>query len=1025
MAVRFLQFLLFALLFPLTLTAQSIVSFTDNFDDGALDTTWNGETHMLWKADHPRTFGLSEGDGVLSIDYTRDGNSQPWDNFNFTPPEQVDVANTPIITLDIKSAVSTTYTLKPIYSNGNDRLIDKEIPGDNQWHTYQFELQESNYSGGYLTRMYMYFDGGSSTPKSGLVQFDNLKIAGFSIQVSNVTAEVVDSSHVDLAWMVGEDVAPEVDHYKIYRSTENGFSIGEETLVGDTTATVYHDRGLNNYTSYYYRVTAVDNEGEEYPPSEQVSVRTYSEGDPPLITVTGTSDEPVGKYEKFEITFSLDQAAFTNPYNPDEIDVTADFVSPDEDTITVFGFYDNYENRDTWKIRFAAPDTGIWSYNIHATDLGGTASTESSTFQVVNNNYNGPLQLSSTNSEYLMHHDSTAFYGISVYYPWNVRQNRLDDFIDEGGNMFGYWNSTYDGAGNGGGRYLLESIRSGLGRMDQQKAARIDQLINWAEQRDAKIMYAIWAHPFLRVSGQPWSGGEWSAHNPYKEIVSVDKFYSDSLAWEYQEHQYRYIIARWGYSRAMGIWEITNEIHGTTGYVQHEHEARKWVAKVDSFFKRYDPYQRPTTVSFETHANGSVGDTLGDISNAHYYETQGYPTPYNNNVRNGLWNMANVIEGLGKRHGRAAMFGEAGYYSMFSDVGSEAYTEEFHNALWVSLAKGMASTPFWWEHNMSDILTDERLKKYGYLKQFVEPLNISHNNYSDAFFDMPGIDGYGRYSGNNGFLWFRSYSGPDLSNREIRSRGFGQGSYAIEFFDTWSGGIIKKDTIATVRNLLYVTMPQLDTPRRDFAIRFQKLNNGEEATGLSMFFQDSEITSASSRETRYPILIHLRDDAGRLVTDAATVNLFIEGPGRLSSESVETSGGVVSLDYLLDAGESGEVTITAEAEGLESAAISNYSVTDLVDELDDQRPGEFTLEQNYPNPFNPTTTINYGLPESATVQLQVFDVTGRLVQTLVNQQQNAGRHTVTFDAGNMASGVYFYRLQAGSFSEVQRMMLIK
>ncbi len=88
-------------------------------------------------------------------------------------------------------------------------------------------------------------------------------------------------------------------------------------------------------------------------------------------------------------------------------------------------------------------------------------------------------------------------------------------------------------------------------------------------------------------------------------------------------------------------------------------------------------------------------------------------------------------------------------------------------------------------------------------------------------------------------------------------------------------------------------------------------------------------------------------------------------------------------------------------------------------------PLTFALEQNYPNPFNPSTTIGYQIPKQGMVSLKVYDVVGRLVRTLVNQVQGAGSYKVRFDAATLASGVYFYRLQAGSSTTSMKMLLVK
>jgi hypothetical protein len=93
--------------------------------------------------------------------------------------------------------------------------------------------------------------------------------------------------------------------------------------------------------------------------------------------------------------------------------------------------------------------------------------------------------------------------------------------------------------------------------------------------------------------------------------------------------------------------------------------------------------------------------------------------------------------------------------------------------------------------------------------------------------------------------------------------------------------------------------------------------------------------------------------------------------------------------------------------------------------LVDAIPRGFDLAQNYPNPFNPATTIRFSLPHRKYVNLSVYNTLGQLVLTLVNGNFDAGYHDVKFDASQMASGIYFYRLSAGSFISTKKMVLLK
>jgi hypothetical protein len=88
-------------------------------------------------------------------------------------------------------------------------------------------------------------------------------------------------------------------------------------------------------------------------------------------------------------------------------------------------------------------------------------------------------------------------------------------------------------------------------------------------------------------------------------------------------------------------------------------------------------------------------------------------------------------------------------------------------------------------------------------------------------------------------------------------------------------------------------------------------------------------------------------------------------------------------------------------------------------------PLTYKMYQNYPNPFNPTTTIKFDLPKTSNVKIEIFDLLGRRVESLVNMNASAGTYVAMWNATNFASGIYFYRITAGDFVATKKMLLIK
>lgn len=125
-------------------------------------------------------------------------------------------------------------------------------------------------------------------------------------------------------------------------------------------------------------------------------------------------------------------------------------------------------------------------------------------------------------------------------------------------------------------------------------------------------------------------------------------------------------------------------------------------------------------------------------------------------------------------------------------------------------------------------------------------------------------------------------------------------------------------------------------------------------------------------------------------------------------------------------GPDGSTLLSRRLSGRGNMSLTAATLHDLRLRVENETtPMEFALRQNFPNPFNPTTTIRYDLPQAEFVSVAVFDLLGRKVMTLVSERQEAGYHAIEFSADNLASGLYFYKLTAGSYTDIKKMMLLR
>jgi hypothetical protein len=478
------------------------------------------------------------------------------------------------------------------------------------------------------------------------------------------------------------------------------------------------------------------------------------------VTANPTS---VQKYAKLELTVALG-STYSNPYDPTVIDLSATFTSPSGKAWKVNGFY----NGTQYLIRFAANETGNWTYVVSATDASGAAKSPSGTFTCTASSFHGWIK-NAPNNRYLMYDDGTSFYGIGMAYCWSVTQAGLTALQTAKCNTWVYWNGTYD---SDGGNNLIESKSSGIGKYDQAKCTRIDNLISWSETANLGMILVIWPHDYL---GQNMTGSwenQWS-QNAYSTLGNASVFYSDATMWSYQQKLYRYMIARWGYSRALESWQTIDEISGTDGW-SNQTTANAWTVNIANYFATNDPFKHPT--------NGSQGGywAAGNAANT-WSNTENYGSQTASS-----W--ASLVQQEWNGAAKPAMTGEA--------AGSGCNT----TSLFATMGSGACINPMFWQYNQG---LSGSLGPYPAFANFVNGINFAAlTNLSKATVTGGGATAYGIKGDQGAFGWISGAASGSLS-----IAGLASGTYAVTFFNCGTGADISTSNVTVTGGTLTAAIP--------------------------------------------------------------------------------------------------------------------------------------------------------------------------------------------------------------------------
>jgi hypothetical protein len=522
------------------------------------------------------------------------------------------------------------------------------------------------------------------------------------------------------------------------------------------------------------------------------------------------------RYEPLEMKLTV-EADYENPYDLREVSLDGIFIAPDGTQMKVPGFWDG---ESTWRVRFTPSQVGEWQYQLTITDRFGASQPATGNFTVTPSDQHGWLQVGqwvnpNYSSHYLVYQDGTPFYGLGHCDALNILIDGFD--INSGVGLFDNMKKAGENFVVWWPLYTNSPITSDYDKYSVPNMKTIDLVVADAQKEGIFLIFTIWDHPQLRDDTHPWGDGRWGNSNGFRKLGDIDSFFTSDEAWAWQENFYRYIIARWGYSTSIGMWQTVSEINGTNAY---EH-TDSWHEKVNNYFVANDPYRHPTTASQSGDVEWSAGHAVMDVPQVHLYD-----------FKNDAVGAAQVLA-----HWTSQMWNEAAkpnWVGEFGVQGNTYYPELFHNSLWAALANGAAMTPAEWNSGGSWMrMSPEMNADIDRLGQFVNEIPLAEWNPSPLTINLsdPEVRGWGVAGKQGGLVWVQDFAlaGKPIAdvraNKTVRQNiaasisGLAAGTYIIQPYDTWQGVYLESFEVTCSEQSCVMTLPEF---KSDLALKIEK-----------------------------------------------------------------------------------------------------------------------------------------------------------------------------------------------------------
>jgi len=555
------------------------------------------------------------------------------------------------------------------------------------------------------------------------------------------------------------------------------------------------------------------------------------------------SHTTVPRYGALELTLDL-AATYGNPFNADEIDVQAVFTSPHGRTNTINGFLDQPFTRrlengaekieptgePVWKIRFAPDTEGTWRYQVFAKDRSGRLSLPETRFPVTASASPGFIRRSTPNPRAFAFDKGQPFFALGENMCWGGKRGSFDydDWLPAlakaGGNWIRIWmcswNCALEWSRENKGDWRSGGYH-GVGLYSLDNAWKLDTILNTAERHGISVMLCCGTYGEFNEGGY-FNEGQWKA-NPYNAAnggpcAKPDDFWTSEPARKLYRQRLRYLAARYGHRTILHSWEFWNEAKAPAPWVAEMARCLKGTGEFKG--QPADPYGHLVTT---TYGNADVWKIPEiDFTQSHHY---------------GKGDVADHAPVVHKDATDHARFGKPHLMAEFgidwrgpdNKYDPDGKGVNLHNALWASALSGNAGTAmvWWWDSYVHP------KKLYGHLtplRQFADSVPWTAGEWKRLEIDPPRaltthVYGIARpdmalvWAHNSAHHWQNVFEKKPVSTvpaGEAMLRGLPAGRYAVEWWDTWKGGVMRRESATCTDGELRLRLPELET---DVAVR--------------------------------------------------------------------------------------------------------------------------------------------------------------------------------------------------------------